>query len=300
MEAAVARAADEAVLNRDSAALVRARWRWIAVAFLSTPFLVGIYILAVRTTTGQRLENAALRGADQASPGEVSTADTALDHITLYSLAGAIVVIGVIGLLRRKFKLTVIAVSVIVLGQVVTQGLKRFVLPRPDLVDAAAGYAHNSFPSGHTTIAMTVLVAVILVVPFRLRGLAMFVVMSWAVGIGAYTVTAKWHRASDTLGADAIAITLGSLAALVLLRRGMVCRADKGVWLLRSMYAVLFGVFGLITLVLGLVLLVVSAQQVLDETVEYNLFLASNSLAAAGSMLFGLLYWWTWRDLEVR
>lgn len=285
--------------EEDEGSVGQARRRWIAVAIGSILFTAAIYYLAVLTATGQRLENAALRGADQVSPGQIETADTALGHITLTSLAAAILAVAVIGLIRRKLKLTVIAVGVIVLGQVVTQGLKRFILPRPDLVQETASYAHNSFPSGHTTIAMTVLVAVILVVPFRLRGLAMFIVMTWAVGIGAYTVTAKWHRASDTLGADAIAIALGSIAALVLLRSGMVRHSRKGVWPLRNMYAVVFGILGVVSLALGLFLLIYSAQQPIDETIEYNLFLAAHSLAAAGSMLFGLLYWWTWRDLEV-
>lgn len=275
-------------------------WRWLLLAIVSAAALAAVYVLAVRTTTGQRLENAALRGADQASPGAVTTADTALDHITVISLAVATLAIALIGLLRRKVRLTVLAVGVIVLGQVITQSLKRFILPRPELVDSPVGYAHNTFPSGHTTIAMTVLVAVILVAPFRLRGVAMMVVMTWAVSIGAYTVTAKWHRASDTLGGDAVALLLGAVAALLLLRGGMVRRVQTRAWWLRNIYAMVLALFGLLSLVVGLVLLATSAWQTMDDGVEYNLFLAAQALAAAGSVLSGLLYWWTWRDLEVR
>lgn len=65
---------------------------------------------------------------------------------------------------------------------------------------------------------MTLIVAMIIVVPFRWRGLAMGIVMTWAGLIGALTVTVHWHRLSDTLAADMLALYLGSLASLWLLR----------------------------------------------------------------------------------
>lgn len=46
--------------------------------------------------------------------------------------------VALIGLLRRRLDLAFAGVGVIVLGQVVTQTLKRFVLPRPDLVEVSA------------------------------------------------------------------------------------------------------------------------------------------------------------------
>lgn len=280
------------------ALLTLARVRWIAVAVLCVAFLTAIYALAVLTSTGQRLENGALAGAYQVDDQVITSADIALSRITLTSLAVATLAVGAIGLLRRKVKLAILAVAVIGMGQVVTQGLKRYILPRPDLVDAPLGYSHNSFPSGHTTIAMTVLVAVILVVPFRLRGIAMLIVMTWAVSIGAYTVTARWHRASDTLGADAIAVALGCVAALALLRWGQVRRAPRQARLPRNFYAVVIGLFGLLSLTLG-VLLLGAVDNPGTEQGEWNLFLAAHSFSSGGSIFFGLLYWWTWHELEV-
>lgn len=100
-------------------------------------------------------------------------------------------------------------------------------LPRPELVDTTGGFTANSLPSGHTTIAMTVLFATVLVVPYRWRGPAMLIVAFWAVSVGHYTLTAKWHRLSDTLAADAVALTLACLASWWLVRRGAVAR-DTG------------------------------------------------------------------------
>ena len=225
------------------------RW-WILLA-VSIVLLIATYVLAVLTATGQGLENTALRGADQASPADSDEAWESLGNITIWSLGIATAIIGLIGLLRRKFILAVVGMGVIVGGQVITQALKRFILPRPELVEVTGDYTHNSFPSGHTTIAMTVLVAVLLVVPYRWRGWAMLVVMTWAVSIGAYTTTAKWHRFSDTLGADLVALIVGSIAAIILLRAGLV-RPTAQRFKLRVVYVVIMAIGGIITLGLGL------------------------------------------------
>lgn len=153
--------------------------------------LIAAYVLAVLTLAGQALENAALRGADQARDGDFADASIHLGQITVVSLAVATVTIAVVGLLRRRRDLAVAGVGIIVLGQLITQTLKRFVLPRPELVPVTDDFTGNSFPSGHTTIAMTVLFAALVVTSYRWRGIVLFVTLGWAVGIGAYTVTAK-------------------------------------------------------------------------------------------------------------
>jgi hypothetical protein len=43
---------------------------------------------------------------------------------------------------------------------------------------------------------------------------------SWAIGIGAYTVSARSHRISDTLGAHTVALRCGCVAAWRLTSRG--------------------------------------------------------------------------------
>lgn len=133
--------------------------RWVIGALVSVIVLFGTYAYSVLTATGQAHENAALRGADQLSGGEADVANSALGAITIWSLVAAIGLVALVGLIRRQFDLVIGGVGVIVAGQVITQSLKRFILPRPALVEVTGNYTHNSFPSGHTTIAMTVLFA---------------------------------------------------------------------------------------------------------------------------------------------
>ncbi|SEF38207.1 PAP2 superfamily protein [Amycolatopsis pretoriensis] len=276
--------------------------RWLVVAVVCAVAVVAVYLLAVWTVPGQELENAALRGADQAAARDQAVADESLSRITLYSLGAAVVLVGLVGLLRRRVALAVAAVGVIVAGQVVTQVLKRFVLPRPPLVEVTGHYAGNSLPSGHTTIAMTVLFAALLVAPYRWRGTTLFFALSWAVGIGAYTVTAKWHRLSDTLAADAIALGLACLASWWLARRGAVRRHDGPRRIPRVLVVTVAALGGAVFLALGTVLIGASlagggyADTVRDNT--WVVYLAANSFASSGSIAAALVFLATWRRLE--
>jgi hypothetical protein len=278
--------------------------RWLHVALGSAIAAVLVYVLAVLTPIGQELENAALRGADQVSAHEAGTANSNLDQITVYSLAIAVVLIAAIGLLRRRWDLALAAVGVIVAGQVVTQGLKRYVLPRPPLVHLTGHYADNTLPSGHTTIAMTVLFAALIVVPYRWRGVALFFVLSWAVGIGSYTVTAKWHRLSDTLAADAIALALGCLASWWLAWRGLVHRHEGKRRIPRILIVTFTAIVGALFLLFGVFFTVVPlARYGLDGVLRddtWIVYLAAQSLASVGSIATALIFLGTWRRLEIR
>ncbi|UIN30180.1 phosphatase PAP2 family protein [Microbacterium binotii] len=274
------------------------RW-WILLA-IAVAVMSAVYVLAVLTPTGQALENAAIAGTHQVSAATGEQALQSLDAITLTTLAAATVVIIAIGVLRRQYELAALAAAVIVGGQVVTQGLKRYILPRPELIGADATIVENSFPSGHTTIAMTLLIAVFLVVPFRWRGVAMTVVMTWAIAIGAYTITARWHRFSDTLGADMVALGLGAVVSLILLRTGRIVPAASRPRA-RVLFVILMSLVAAVMLVLGVFIAVAASRYPLDDPIiQWDLYLAANSLAIAGSAWTGLVFWLSWRRLEIR
>jgi membrane-associated phospholipid phosphatase len=277
--------------------------RWLVVALGCAVVAIVVYFLAVWTVPGQELENAALRGADEAAARDQAVADESLGRITVYSLAAAVVLVTLVGLVRRRPDLAVAAAGVIVAGQVVTQVLKRFVLPRPSLVPLTGHYAENSLPSGHTTIAMTVLFAALIVVPYRWRGVALFFLLSWAVGIGAYTVTAKWHRLSDTLAADAIALALACVASWWLARRGAVRRHEGKRRIPRVVVVTFAALGGLVFLALGGILIGATLTQegyaatLRDNT--YVVYLAASSFASFGSVAAALVFLATWRRLEI-
>ncbi|MGW2104620.1 phosphatase PAP2 family protein [Streptomyces olivaceoviridis] len=199
------------------------RGRLEAAAAGAALLLAGVYGAFVRTATGQRWENAVLAGRrEDETLAAARAANRLLDHITLSSLGAAVAVLLLIGLARRRFALTVVAVGTVGVSLLLAEVLKRYVLPRPDLVNAPERLLGNSFPSGHTTIAMSVLFGLTLVVPYRWRGVAVGVCALWATFIGAYTVAAGWHRPSDTIGADLLVLAVACALTALLARSGRV------------------------------------------------------------------------------
>ena len=277
--------------------------RWIAGVIVGAVLLAASYVLAVWTRDGQAIENAALRGADQISEQELIAANDALNAITIGSLAAAVVLIAVIALVRRRVDLAIAGVGTVVLGQLITQSLKRFILPRPGLVEVTGDFVHNSFPSGHTTIAMTVLFALILVLPYRWRGLTIFLVWGWAISIGAFTITAKWHRLSDTIGAMGVALLCASLASWWLASRGRVARNTGRAFPGRVVLVVLIALASVGTVVTGASIWVMGGLRGIDFAVrddiwEYNAYLGANTVAAGAAGLVLLLFWALWHRLE--
>ena len=67
-----------------------------------------------------------------------------------------------------------------------------------------------TFPSGHSTVAMSLALALVLVVPARLRVPVGLAGIAYAVLVGAATLTGAWHRPSDVLGAYLVTLAWAS------------------------------------------------------------------------------------------
>jgi membrane-associated phospholipid phosphatase len=193
----------------------------VATAAVSAVLMLAVYLIAVRTELGQRFENAVWVGAGQTAYQRPAQATSALNLIGTWSVAAALAVIFVIGLLRRQIVLAIAGVA-LVGASVGTSELLKSELSRPNLVPGWSNGSGNSFPSGHTTIAMAVMFGLILVAPYRLRGLIAFCSAALATEIGALTIVARWHRPSDTLGADLVVLFWASVIILALAALGRV------------------------------------------------------------------------------
>jgi len=175
--------------------------------------LVVLYVVAVRTGWGQRIDNAALAGRTTRPTVQRATAHL-LNTITLSSLVLGSAVIALIAVARRRVHLAVIAGALLLVANVTAQVLKDRVLPRPLLVNPDP--LGPSFPSGHATVAMSLAVALFLVVPARLRAMTASAGLLYACGVGTGTVTAGWHRPSDVTGGFLVAIGTGAAAGAAL------------------------------------------------------------------------------------
>jgi membrane-associated phospholipid phosphatase len=224
MTASAIRPKQAEVAVRKRAATVAAR-RAALTALISILLFGAVYVLALRTGVGQRFENAVWFGAGQTSTLRTDQATNALSWIG--DTSGSIAVAGIflIGLLRRRIVLALAGVGVVA-ASVGTAEFLKDTLARPNLVPSDSSPGGNSFPSGHTTVAMAIMFALILVVPYRIRGMVAFCSAALATEIGALTIVARWHRPSDTLGADLIVLCYASLAILILALFGHARPAD--------------------------------------------------------------------------
>ena len=120
-----------------------------------------------------------------------------------------------VAFLRGRPWLALVAAGSIVAAVISTELLKLVILERPDLIDTTLNRGINSYPSGHTTVGMSVCFAAMLVVPPRLRvGTAL---ASGAIGaaFGVAVVAAGWHRPSDAIGSYLVCLSAAAAAAAI-------------------------------------------------------------------------------------
>jgi membrane-associated phospholipid phosphatase len=180
---------------------------------------VGLFFVA--TAHGQHLDTIALAGNTIGRSRIDELVDTVLNAVSVAALAIATAVIGFIALARGRRALALMAILLIVGSNATTQVLK-YVIERPDLgIDSERAAAGNSFPSGHATVAASVAIALVLVLPPTARGLAALLGAGYAGLSGVATMSAGWHRPSDAIAAVLVvgAWTSAVGFALVLVRR---------------------------------------------------------------------------------
>lgn len=123
------------------------------------------------------------------------------------------VILAVVALARRRGDLFVRAAIVVAGANATTQILKRVVIERPDY---DVGFGPNALPSGHTTLAASVVIAAVIVVPAVARPYVAVVGGAWAAAMAASTVVSGWHRPGDTLAA--LFVSVGWAAAVAAVR----------------------------------------------------------------------------------
>jgi len=177
----------------------RVAGRWLLLTLASLVALVGVYVVAVLTPTGQSVEDGILRSVDGSI---LLRSGVALDAISVPVLATALAALVLVALLRGRPG-AALQTFVIVAGSTVTTQLLKLLAPRPELTGELYG---NSFPSGHTTIAVALLFAIMTAFGRHVRPLFFVLGTIFAALVAEQTVAYGWHRASDVVGACAVAL----------------------------------------------------------------------------------------------
>ncbi|SDR86755.1 phosphatase PAP2 family protein [Actinopolymorpha singaporensis] len=176
---------------------------WLAVLVLAqAAVLVFVWWIFIRTPHGQVLDASVLRASGMGRAQADGLVTVVLDAVSLASLVVATAVVAFIALVRRRIRLALVATVLVAGANLTCQVLKDYVIDRPDLGIAGTNIgAPNSMPSGHVTVAASIAVAAMLVLPPRLRGLAAILGAVYTALTGIATLSAGWHRPSDALAA---------------------------------------------------------------------------------------------------
>jgi membrane-associated phospholipid phosphatase len=187
-----------------------------ALAILGGLGLAVTAYVALRTAQGERLDVAAQDAVS--SPAEVlSRLYAGLGWVTVETVGLSLVACVALAVVRDRFDLALGALVIIGGANVTTQILKRLVLP-----DLKLSPGFNGLPSGHTTVALSIALAAVLVAPSAWRSMVAIGVSVTATLVGVALVLGRYHRPSDVIAAAFVCLgwaALGLLAAALVRRR---------------------------------------------------------------------------------
>jgi len=192
----------------------------LALTLVAAATLAVLAAVFLTSAAGQRVDETALQGARIGRGRLIDGALTVLGLVSVAGLVAATATVVVIAFSRRRGDLALAVVVLVGGANATTQVLKYRVLERPDVgIDTIT---LNSLPSGHSTVAASLAVALVLVVPVGLRGVTAVFGVGTAALTGVATLAAGWHRPSDVVAALlVVGAWLGLVTAgLALLRPG--------------------------------------------------------------------------------
>jgi membrane-associated phospholipid phosphatase len=187
--------------------------------FGSITGLIATYIVAVQTFRGQLIDVTALDGHAIQPRSVVAGATTLLGTISVAALVLGLGFILGVSFVRKRYFRGCVAAMIATCSIVSTELLKFRLLPRPALVVFPPGNnASNTLPSGHTSIALSIVVALMFVLPRRGQAIAAFLGAPYATGIGIATIVTHWHRPSDVLASIGVVGAWTSIGLLAVQR----------------------------------------------------------------------------------
>ncbi len=271
----------------------RDRTRSLAVLALGcAASVLVLYVVAEWSTVGQELDQAALEGRGLENPDVRETTDRLLLTITSSSLALLGLAVAGLALLRRRIDLALAALAAILAANLTTQVLK-LALPRPNLLGPDGVAFGQSLPSGHATAAMSLAVALALVLPTRIRAVGVLPLLAWALFVGAGVLATGWHRPSDVICAYAIATGWAALAAIVVVRRRPAPAVGQNggragpAWRLMLVVGIAALVVGFVGATVGALTIDLGGVEAVDVRAEF--VLATAAIVGSGLLLMAAL-----------
>jgi membrane-associated phospholipid phosphatase len=184
--------------------------------------LVAVAIFALHSASGHARDVAILHGfsaLEQTRFYDALNVVAQLPNPLPYAFAG-LVCIGVALRRRRPHRAVAVGILLVATG-LTTQALKHLLAePRfADWLGGPEGQIENvSWPSGHSTAAMTLALCAVLVSPPAVRAIVALVGGTFAIAVGYATLALVWHYPSDVVAGFLVAGLWVSMAVVVLQR----------------------------------------------------------------------------------
>jgi membrane-associated phospholipid phosphatase len=183
--------------------------------------LVAVAIVGLFSAAGHARDVAMLHGFSALDQSRFNSEIRLLARVPdplPYAVIG-LACIGVALRRRRPWRALTVGVLLVATG-LTTQALKHLLAePRFAAFLGPWGQIENvSWPSGHSTAAMTLALCAVMVSPPALRAITALVGGAFAVGVGYATLALTWHYPSDVVGGFLVAGLWVSVAIAVLQR----------------------------------------------------------------------------------
>ncbi|GAB2450421.1 phosphatase PAP2 family protein [Xylanimonas ulmi] len=179
----------------------------LAVALVAAAGVHLTWRIFVASEAGQRVDGLALAGAEHGQYRLWTVAEPVLDVVSVAFVVAGIAAAMTVALVRRRWALA-LQVAVLVGGaNLTTQVLKYAVYDRPHLLPGWSG--PNTLPSGHTTVAASVALALLLAAPRAWRPAVAALGAIWTAATGVSTLVGQWHRPSDVVAGVLVVLAWG-------------------------------------------------------------------------------------------
>ncbi|MFT4148295.1 MAG: phosphatase PAP2 family protein [Micrococcaceae bacterium] len=243
-----------------------------------------------------------------------------LKFFAVFPISAALItgaILGVYAFFTKRWRQYIACGFMLLSANITTQLFKRFIIERPEYIQTywynkVTGQEINSMPSGHTTVAATLVMAVVIMVPIEKRNLVSFLGIFFYTGIATLLFLGNFHRASDVVGAFMV-VGFWMVLSLIILAKLSIDLPEDNRW--SPFPDIISGVALMIFLLVCLVLsvIIIRADKESMGVQRYNQLVSYDamSLIFAGGCLLHiltmaalrvlatgkLLPWQTWRPI---
>jgi membrane-associated phospholipid phosphatase len=174
--------------------------------------LVLVYLFASRVPAAELRDAVALHDLAVLNRPSVESVGNFVLHLLdpgVYVLWAAAIV--AVALARRRPRVALAAAAVMTLAPLTAETLKPL-LAHPHYHVDGTWVGAASWPSGHSTAALSLVLGAVLVSPRRLRPFVAAAGAAFAVVVGLFLLVLAWHMPSDVVGGYLVASTWTAIA----------------------------------------------------------------------------------------